>query len=45
MIYLYNSTSFNPYFNLALEDYFVDYANENNCYFLYFWQNETKQRL
>ena len=42
MIYLYNSKSFNPYYNLAIEDYFVEYANRmGNCFILYFWQNEN----
>lgn len=41
MFYIFNSNSYNPYKNLAIEDFLVNFANENQHFILYFWQNEN----
>ncbi len=40
-LFSYKSKSFNPYYNLALEDFFLNYASSNNTetFVIFFWLN------
>ena len=41
MIYKYKTKSYNPYYNLALEKFFLNFSKNENTFFLYFWQNQN----
>ena len=39
LIYKYKTKSLNPYYNLALEKFFLEYSKKEGAFILYFWQN------